>query len=401
MAQTKKLVQLHEKGNQDALIYGQTVAEGVIIDENTTLDEKLQDLVESSDLATVATSGSYNDLTNKPTIPTVDQSYSASSTNAQSGVAVASAISGKANSADLADVATSGSYNDLSNKPSIPSKTSDLTNDSGFLTQHQDISGKADRATTLSGYGITDAYTKTQTDAAIDAAASRAYKPGGNIASVAALPTLDAAHLGFVYNMTADFTTTADFVEGAGKKHKAGADVGIVNVGTEQSPSYKYNIFGNFVDTSSYDSHIADSDIHVTAAQKTAWTGKQDAINDLSDIRTGAGKGATAVQPGDLATVATSGSYADLSNKPSIPSKTSDLTNDSGFLTQHQDISGKANTADLAAVATSGSYNDLSNKPNVTSSYSATGTDAINGTGVASALGTLDYVEYTVIRTLS
>lgn len=39
----------------------------------------------------------------------------------------------------------------------IPSKTSDLTNDSGFLTQHQDISGKADSATTLAGYGITDA----------------------------------------------------------------------------------------------------------------------------------------------------------------------------------------------------------------------------------------------------
>ena len=43
-------------------------------------------------LATVATSGSYNDLSNKPTIPTVDQSYSAVSTNAQSGVAVAGAL---------------------------------------------------------------------------------------------------------------------------------------------------------------------------------------------------------------------------------------------------------------------------------------------------------------------
>jgi len=46
-------------------------------------------------LATVATSGSYNDLSNTPTIPTVDQTYNASSTNAQSGVAVASAIIGK------------------------------------------------------------------------------------------------------------------------------------------------------------------------------------------------------------------------------------------------------------------------------------------------------------------
>ncbi len=45
---------------------------------------------------------------------------------------------------DLATVATSGSYNDLSSKPTIPSKTSQLTNDSGYLTSHQDISGKLD-----------------------------------------------------------------------------------------------------------------------------------------------------------------------------------------------------------------------------------------------------------------
>ena len=41
----------------------------------------------------------------------------------------------------------SGSYTDLSNKPKIPSKTSELQNDSGFLTQHQDISGKQDKST--------------------------------------------------------------------------------------------------------------------------------------------------------------------------------------------------------------------------------------------------------------
>lgn len=44
----------------------------------------------------------------------------------------------------LSAVATSNDYEDLDNKPSIPSKTSDLTNDSGFLTAHQDISGKSD-----------------------------------------------------------------------------------------------------------------------------------------------------------------------------------------------------------------------------------------------------------------
>ena len=48
-----------------------------------------------------------------------------------------------------------------------------------------------------------------------------------------------------------------------------------------------------------------------------------------------------------------------------VPTKVSQLTNDAGYLTEHQDISGKANVADLSAVATSGSYADLSNKPTI------------------------------------
>ena len=98
-------------------------------------------------------------------------------------------ISGKADKSELSSVAISGSYDDLINKPIIPSKTSELTNDSGYLnsipeeyvteteldskgylTEHQDISGKADKATTLSGYGISDAYTKSEVDAAISSA---------------------------------------------------------------------------------------------------------------------------------------------------------------------------------------------------------------------------------------
>jgi hypothetical protein len=49
------------------------------------------------------------------------------------------------------------------------------------------------------------------------------------------------------------------------------------------------------------------------------WGTKQDAIEDLQTIRENAAKGATAVQSSSLATVATSGSYNDLSDKPTIP----------------------------------------------------------------------------------
>lgn len=39
----------------------------------------------------------------------------------------------------------SGSYKDLTDKPTIPTKVSELTNDTGYLTSHQDISGKLDK----------------------------------------------------------------------------------------------------------------------------------------------------------------------------------------------------------------------------------------------------------------
>lgn len=69
--------------------------------------------------------------------------------------------------AELADVAYSGSYNDLSGKPTIPTvptNVSSFNNDSGYLTEHQDISGKADKSTT---------YTKTEVDSITDGKVSK------------------------------------------------------------------------------------------------------------------------------------------------------------------------------------------------------------------------------------
>ena len=86
------------------------------------------DVTSKPNFATVATSGSYNDLSNKPTIPAAQVN---SDWNSSSGV------SKILNKPTLATVATSGSYNDLSNKPTIPTiptNVSSFTNDAGYLT---------------------------------------------------------------------------------------------------------------------------------------------------------------------------------------------------------------------------------------------------------------------------
>ena len=67
-------------------------------------------------------------------------------------------------------------------------------------------------------------------------------------------------------------------------------------------------------------SNMANRDLsNLTATGEAKFDAKQDVISDLTTIRSGAALGATAVQPSDLATVALSGDYDDLLNKPTIP----------------------------------------------------------------------------------
>ena len=80
---------------------------------------RLENLI--NNLATVARTGSYNDLTDKPVIPTPPE---------LSEVAYTGEYDDLLNKPAL----FSGDYNDLTNKPTIPSNTSQLNNDSGFIT---------------------------------------------------------------------------------------------------------------------------------------------------------------------------------------------------------------------------------------------------------------------------
>ena len=126
---------------------------------NYATKTELNSKANTSDLATIATSGSYNDLANKPTLfsgdyadldnkptlfsgsyndlankPTLFSGDYTDLTNKPtipdiSSYATKTELASKANSADLATIATSGSYNDLSNKPTLFSGSyNDLTN---------------------------------------------------------------------------------------------------------------------------------------------------------------------------------------------------------------------------------------------------------------------------------
>ena len=81
------------------------------------LTHNASEFVLVSDLATVATSGSYNDLSNKPTIPTVNN---ATLTIQRNGTNV--------------QTFTANQSTNVTANITVPTKTSDLTNDSGFIT---------------------------------------------------------------------------------------------------------------------------------------------------------------------------------------------------------------------------------------------------------------------------
>lgn len=211
-------------------------------------------------LSTVATSGSYNDLTNKPTIPSAytlpnatsstlggvkigsnisvaDGTISITKSNVTSalgytpptsdtvydnattttaGLMSASdkvklnSIAANANNythpsthpasmiTGLASVATSGSYSDLSNKPTIPvvpTKVSAFINDAGYLTQHQSLDGYAKTS-------VANTWTAEQSLNNVNITYERYTASSVSGTSTSATPTTSTA----VYTATGNFT---------------------------------------------------------------------------------------------------------------------------------------------------------------------------------------------------
>lgn len=119
-----------------------------------------------------------------------------------------------------------------------------------------------------------DVYTKQQTDDKISAAISSVYKPAGST-TFAALPAPAANVLGNVYNVTDAFTTTDQFVEGAGKSYPAGTNVAVVLVGED----YKYDVLSGMVDLSNYSTTDEIAQTYATKNEvTTGLSGKVDKV---------------------------------------------------------------------------------------------------------------------------
>ena len=311
-------------------------------------------------------SGNYNDLLNKPKIPTliselendnnyvnqayVEQRITDVATSGEidlSDYVTTAQLNTKADKVhthsyeDLTEKPTlfSGKYADLIGKPTIPTKTSDITNDSNFVTTSQ-LNTKADTIHTHSYEDLTDKPTLFS----------------GKYADLTGKPTIPTK----VSELTNDssFATTVQLSTKANTVHThdyadlenkptlfSGKYIDLLDKPTIPSKTSELTNDSNFVDT-------------IALATKANLT-HSHSYSDLED------------KP-----ILFSGAYADLTGKPTIPTKISELTNDSSFATTSQlntELNKKANTSHThvysdildAPVSFSGNYEDLINKPTI------------------------------------
>lgn len=163
-----------------------TDAANVYVDENTTLAAKL-----TSILTEIATKASTDDLA-----AGLDTKANTSHTHAQSEVTgLTDALAALASNESVTTAIDALRQEMLGDTPVDAYNT--FTELAAYIEEHEEVSDalssaigtKADKATTLAGYGITDAYTNTQVDSKIAEAISSATG-GESAASVKA--SLDA-----------------------------------------------------------------------------------------------------------------------------------------------------------------------------------------------------------------
>ena len=233
--------------------------------------------------------------------------------------------------------------------------TADLNKPISTATQNA-LNNKADKATTLAGYGITDAYTKSEIDSKI----SSVYKFKGSVEDVEDLPA-DGNTVGDVYNVVITGDNYA-WTEDGWDKLAGDVDLTPYLLKTEAEDTYaKVSSLSTVATSGSYNDLLNKPTIPTTTNELTNNSGFiTNSVNNLTNY----------TLTSSLSDVALSGNYEDLSNTPSIPTNVSDLTNDSGYITNTvNNLTNYTLSSNLSTVATSGSYNDLENKPTIPTEY--------------------------------
>lgn len=327
--------------------------------------------VEADELAAVATTGDYDDLLNKPTIPTVNDAtltiqkngtdvatFTAnSSTNQTANITVPTDTSDLTNGAGFITTSALSNYytksetysqqevNSLINTLSIPTKTSDLTNDGSDGTSTYVEDDALATVATTGDYG--DLLNKPTIPTIVDMTGATASTAGAH----GYVPAPAAGDEDKVLKGDGTWgTVAAPYTAGTGidiTNNVISADTTVLATQNDLSSKQDTLTAGDAIDiTSNVISVEADSALDVSSTKPVQNSVITAALNGKADT-------------GDL------------------PTKTSDLQNDGSDGT-----STYVEADDLATVATSGSYNDLLNKPTIPTVNNATLTVTQNGTSV-------------------
>lgn len=306
---------------------------------------------------------------------------------------LATALNAKANSADLATVATSGSYNDLSNKPTIPAEqvpadweattgVARILNKPTIPTVPTNVSEFTNDANYQTGSQVNSAISTHDSSSSAHSSLFNAKQDtlvsGTNIKTINSTSLLGSGNISVQATITGGATTitTSNLTANRALISNASGKVAVSDVtstelgyldGVTSAIQTQLNGKATSSDiTSAISTHNSSNTAHsdIRTAITNGLANKVDKITTASKVyATNASGGQTSLSYDAFATgntVALRGN--DGTVDVSTPYANNHATNKSYVDTA---LNAKANSADLATVATSGSYNDLSNKPTI------------------------------------
>ena len=220
-----------------------------------------------------------------------------------------------------------GDYSSLDNAPSIPSKTSDLINDSGYLTT--EVDGSVTNEIQILSISNDTIFLSDGGFVVLPAGFDGDYN---NLVNTPSIPskTSDLVNDNGYLNVEIDGSITNELQT----LSISNDTLFLTNGGFVVLPSGFDGSYSSLTGAPSIPANTSDlvnDSGYLTTEQDGSTTNELQNISKTGNIITLSNNGGSVT--------VFDGDYNDLSNAPAIPTKTSDLTNDSGFITTEQDSS--------------------------------------------------------------